>query len=511
MAKEKSVRQKKPKKKIELKKKLVRIIAVTLFSAIAILVVSDAYLLNPLNMLQMGVRLWLASMSIESAAQDDPEHFMQKLTDVTDNYALYYTEIFNADGKLVYTSLYPEDIQPPFNELPVIDESYRRNLEVTEDSAPGDSGKYFIMYRSPQNEAEFIGLGSILPSGDRLVILMQKSQVDAAAKVGVYFLSILSITLILFVLIVVSKYVNHFVRPLKSISEVTGKMADLDFAEKCPPSNLVEIDRLSTSVNEMSDALDGALGELRERNKKLEEDIEQERTLDQLRATFISGVSHELKTPIAIIQGYAEGAGMFMDKNPEKAKEYLGVINDEAVRMNNMVVRLLEITKFESGAYSVNYEDFSVATLAQDWIDRNSEILTQKGIEAVCLIDPTLIGRGDPVILGSVVNNYMSNAVSHADGEKKITVTAEERDDVIRVFVHNTGDNIAQKDIDKIWDSFYRADKAMSRSQGRFGLGLALVASIQHLHGMAYGVENCPDGVRFYFDIAKSEAEESEK
>ena len=103
-----------------------------------------------------------------------------------------------------------------------------------------------------------------------------------------------------------------------------------------------------------------------------------------------------------------------------------------------------------------------------------------------------------------MVNNYISNAVSHCDGDKKIIASAEDTGGFYRVYVFNTGAHIAEKDIDKIWMSFYRADKSLSRSQGRFGLGLAIVASIQNLHKAAYGAENVENGVRFYFDVKKA-------
>ena len=113
-------------------------------------------------------------------------------------------------------------------------------------------------------------------------------------------------------------------------------------------------------------------------------------------------------------------------------------------------------------------------------------------------------GEGDSIILASVINNYLSNAVSHVKAPNIIRVYAQETDTAYRVCVFNTGLPIADKDIDKIWNSFYRADKSMSRSQGRFGLGLAIVASIQKLHGQGYGVKNQADGVHFWFDIKKA-------
>ena len=251
--------------------------------------------------------------------------------------------------------------------------------------------------------------------------------------------------------------------------------------------------------------MDIALSDLQGRNEKLLEDIENEKTIDSLRQTFISGISHELKTPIAIIQGYAEGAKMFYAAgNAEAADKYCDIIADEAGLMNAMIMKLLEITKYSSGAYEPVREDFEIKELTEDWFERNVSILEEKGIRAGNLIPSGLIGNGDKLILSSVINNYLSNAVSHADGAKIIKTYCREEAQSYRVCVFNTGKHIEAKDIDKIWTSFYRADKSLSRSQGRFGLGLAIVASIQDLHKEAYGVRNVEGGVEFWFDIKKA-------
>ena len=172
-------------------------------------------------------------------------------------------------------------------------------------------------------------------------------------------------------------------------------------------------------------------------------------------------------------------------------------------------MKLLDIIKYESGEYTPSYEAFNLFELIEDWLTRNSEILKEKGITSVNTVNSDFIAYGDSFILSTVVNNYLSNAVSHVCGDMIIKVSAEEIDGCrYRVSIFNTGIPIAAKDIGKIWDNFYRADKAMSRSQGRFGLGLAIVASIQKLHKQDYGVINHEDGVEFWFDVKKYDSEQ---
>ncbi len=118
-------------------------------------------------------------------------------------------------------------------------------------------------------------------------------------------------------------------------------------------------------------------------------------------------------------------------------------------------------------------------------------------------MDDTFVGFSDKMMILDVVNNYFSNACSHICGRKKLIISCKDVGFAYRVTVFNSGKQIAQDDIDKIWQSFYRADKAHSRVEGRFGLGLSIVSSVQHILGQKYGVNNKQNGVDFWFDIEK--------
>lgn len=330
-----------------------------------------------------------------------------------------------------------------------------------------------------------------------------RSTLDEGSRFAIMFVFVLSIFLFGLALIVSLVFAKKFSRPLTQISEITEKLVRLDFSEKCPPSKIREISELSENINAMTEALDASLQDLRGRNEKLREDIENERTIEHLRTGFITNVSHELKTPIAIIQGYAEGLKLFIDEDIDMAKRYCNVIIDETAGMHVMVMKLLEIIKYDSGDYQPDYETFSLREMAGDWFVRNAQILEEKGVFCENAIPEEAMAYGDSMLLSSVLNNYLSNALSHVAGEKKILARMEEQSGRYRVSIYNSGEHIAAKDIEKIWTSFYRADKAMSRAEGRFGLGLAIVQSIQRLHECECGVYNDEGGVTFWFDVKK--------
>ena len=497
------------KKQKKITARLTRSIALIFF--VAIFIISIGYYMLPswTYYLSPAVRLYIAVDEI--AGNYGRNDFTGSLKDVEKEYDSNI-EIFLPDGSLIYSSLDPDNEALPkdLSEAEPIDEKYKLKYKTTVgefDEVSVDRKGFLIkVYESGNIEVDFLVCYGYLPGGERIEVCMQVSQVATTTRIDFIVAFIFLMTALIIGFIGVTIYLRRFSKPIQNLCNITDRMAKLDFSQKCPPTKITEMNQLSESVNTLSDNLDKALTDLNEKNEKLQRDIENETTIDNLRQIFVSGISHELKTPIAIIQGYAEGAKMFYEAgNTETAMQYCDIIADESVRMNNMVMKLLEITKYDSGAYEPQREDFSIKEMIDDWYEKNSAVFTEKGITAVNETDEGCIGNGDSIILASVLNNYLSNAVSHVSGEKKIICSVKDMGDKYRLSVFNTGTPIEEKHIDKIWNSFYRADKALSRSQGRFGLGLAIVASIQRLHGEEYGVENKENGVEFWFDIKKAE------
>lgn len=482
--------------------------AIMIILLIAILVPSLVYFFLPDWAFYMipATRLWLATDEISAAYKTSD--FEDALVTVAKQYDSGI-EIFSPDNRFIYSSENPnQELSLPLSDMPSIDEEYRMNYETHYGSIESSSDKGYLIksYTDGGVSVTFLDCFVFLPDGSRAEVCMQVSQSVMVSKIDFVILFVLMMAVIITALSIVWVYLKHFTQPIHRIVDVTEKMAKLDFDEKCPETGLSEMNSLSESINILSSTLDTTLGDLREKNKKLEKDIENERTIDALRQTFIGGISHELKTPIAIIRGYAEGAKMFYEGgNKEMADSYCQTVIDESERMNSMIMKLLEITKYDSGAYTIQTENFYIYELVQDWLDRNVSAIEEKGVKTENNIDALYFGNGDKIILASVVNNYLSNAMSHVEGDMTISARAEDMGDFYRVFIFNSGKQIAEKDIDKIWTSFYRADKSLSRSQGRFGLGLAIVASIQRLHGRDYGVNNVDGGVEFYFDITKGQ------
>ena len=306
--------------------------------------------------------------------------------------------------------------------------------------------------------------------------------------------------MILIVAILIASLLSRrLVKPIKEAEIKTRKIADLDFTTKLEIESNDEVGQLAISINKMSDELERSIKELKEANEKLEQDIKLKERVNKLRQQFISDVSHELKTPISIIGGYAEALKL-EGLTPEDVNSYTDIIMDESSKMNKLVRDLLKFTQIESGFLTQEKEDFSVKDLVYD-VTKPSE-LKIKELQATLNVEiDDLTVNGDPDMMHTVFNNFFVNALNHVDGERIIEVKGEIKDNKYRIYVRNTGATISEENQKMIWESFYKVDKARSRKYGGSGLGLSIVKSIMTTYGNEFGVFNNDDGVTFYFDL----------
>jgi signal transduction histidine kinase len=251
----------------------------------------------------------------------------------------------------------------------------------------------------------------------------------------------------------------------------------------------------------MSDQLEQTISELKSANVELQKDNERKTQIDEMRKEFLNNVSHELKTPIALISGYAEGLKDNIAEDKESRDFYCDVIIDESSKMNNMVRKLLTLNQLEFGNDHVTMERFDITQLVKGVISGMKLLIEDKGASVTINTDEPVYVWGDEFKIEEVVTNYMSNALNHIDYDKKIDVRNIRENGLVRVSVFNTGNPIPEGDIDKIWDKFYKVDKARTREYGGSGIGLSIVKAIMESHNQQCGVKNYEDGVQFWFTL----------
>ncbi len=310
-----------------------------------------------------------------------------------------------------------------------------------------------------------------------------------------------ALIIVFLVIILLSFYYSKIiVKPLIKMNRVTKKMANFDFSEKLPVTADDEIGGLSGSINTLSVNLKDRIDRLNVANTKLQQDIERERQLEKTRKEFISGVSHELKTPLSVIRSFAEG---IKDGVSKDTTYYTDVILEETENMNRLIVEMLELAKLESGTYKLDMTTFSIGELIQQVYTKLLFSMEEKHLQVNVDVDSSIFVNANRSRIEQVVVNLLSNAIRYTPDGEKIHVSVIELEDIVKVEIENTGNPIPEESLEKIWDRFYRLDASRSRHTGGTGLGLSIVKNILDLHHAEYGVYNTTNSVVFYFNLQK--------
>ncbi|MCI9015885.1 MAG: GHKL domain-containing protein [Clostridia bacterium] len=311
--------------------------------------------------------------------------------------------------------------------------------------------------------------------------------------------------------IVVSIISRRFTTPILELNNIAKKMSKLDFSHKYNITDIDdEINNLGKSINTMSDKLERTIRQLRNTNIELEKDIEEKSQIDEMRKQFIQDVSHELKTPIALIQGYAEGLIENVNKDEESRNFYSEVILDEANKMDKLVKQLLELMKLEYGKRQFNNKRFDIQELITEVIRKSTVMLEEKQIEVEFDNKVPIYVYADDFYVEQVVTNYFTNAIKHVKEVNKkkiirITNTINKEKNVVRIKIFNTGENIDEEKLTRIWNRFYKIDESRNRQEGGTGIGLSLVKAIMNNYNQDYGVINHENGVEFYFELSSEQ------
>lgn len=361
--------------------------------------------------------------------------------------------------------------------------------------------------KDSKNGITYVLLSAVLDNGYLLYIRIPITSIQESVKISNKFLYLMAGFAILIAAVIVSYVSRKFGDPISELNDIAKKMANLDFSHKYRITDADdEINNLGKSINAMSDKLEKTIQQLKNTNIELEKDIEEKSKIDEMRKSFISDVSHELKTPIALIQGYSEGLLENVNTDEESRKFYAEVILDETNKMDRLVKQLLELMKLEYGKREFEDKKFNIVELEKEVVRKSQVMLEEKQIEIKFKTPEEINTFADDFYIEQVVSNYITNAIKHVKdvkGEKYIQIENEVNveKNKVRVKVFNTGDKIAEEDIARIWNRFYKADPSRNREDGGTGIGLSFVKAIMSNYGNVYGVINKENGVEFYLEL----------
>lgn len=381
--------------------------------------------------------------------------------------------------------------------------SYIFELEPKDMAKVLSQGDGYIIRESRDflTEADYIELIGTLDTGDPFIMRTPIESIRESAEISNRFFAYIGAAGILLSSILIWWLSRRISKPVMELADLSKRMAELDFNAKFTSHEDNEIGLLGQHMNQLSETLEQTISELKTANNELQRDIEQKIQIDEMRKEFLSNVSHELKTPIALIQGYAEGLKECINDDPESRDFYCEVIMDEAGKMNTLVKNLLSLNQLEFGNDVTSMERFDIVDLIHNVLKSVEILLEQKEIRLIFKEEEPIYVWADEFKIEQVVTNYISNAINHCDFDKIIEVKAGKNVDTIRISVFNTGVPIPESDLEKIWGKFYKVDKARTREYGGSGIGLSIVKAVMESMNKDYGVKNYDNGVEFWFEV----------
>lgn len=368
------------------------------------------------------------------------------------------------------------------------------------------NGEYQLRNRAAsQSDAEnsWLILSARTVDGLNLVLRVSLSNVQSGAGIANRFLLWSGLITLLLGTIAAVLLARSLTRPVKRLSVMAEHMAQLDFSGRYSGTGQDEVARLGHSLNAVSETLERNLSELKTANLRLQGDMEKQARQNEAHHQFIRNVSHELKTPLALIQSYAEGLHENAATSDESRDYYCTVIEDEAQKLTQMLAKLTTLMQLEAGGEELLIDRFDIAELLSRLVLRYAPAFEERHIALPTLPETPCLVWGDALLIENVATNYLTNALHHVspNGEIRMDLVPTEHD-TVSVQISNTGSPIPEDDLPHIWESFYKVDKARTRAYGGTGIGLSVVAAIMNAHKMPFGVTNTANGVCFFFELS---------
>lgn len=356
-----------------------------------------------------------------------------------------------------------------------------------------------------RTNAKYLTLMGSLKNGDYIYMKTPIESIHESAETTSRFFLLIGILSIVICVVIIFFVAKSISRPILELSTISRRMCDLEFDAKYTSKqhSSREIETLGHNMNELSETLQETISKLKAANNELKDDIEKKEQIDEMRKEFLSNVSHELKTPLALISGYAEGLKECVNDSEESREFYCDVIMDETDKMNRMVKELLTLNQLEFGNERVEMERFDITELIEGVVHANSLLTYSEGISIQFLEKNPVYVWGDAFKVEEVITNFLTNAIHYATGVRTINVFYEMKSEVLRVCVYNSGSHIPEDEMEKIWEKFYKVDKARTREYGGSGIGLSIVKAIMDSFHRECGVYNVEDGVVFWMELER--------
>ena len=409
--------------------------------------------------------------------------------------------ILDAETKTLKTSI--NDYQILSRQL--LDYLFDQNMDPESQVLFKEDNYEMNIIRDERTQQEYVDMWGVLDNGNLFLFRSPLESIRQSVAVANRFLAYVGVVSVLISALVIWLVSRKVTEPIMELTQISERMSRLDFDAKYTGNSKTEVALLGRNINELSETLENTISELKSANNELQRDIEKKNKIDEMRKEFLSNVSHELKTPIALIQGYAEGLKEGINDDAESREFYCEVIMDEASKMNNMVKKLLTLNQLEFGNDTVTMERFDVTALIKNYLQSVDILCKQKEIKVQMENTPAIHVWADEFMVEEVFGNYFTNAMNHVAGDKVIDVKLVTEDKKVRISVFNSGQPIPEESLPHIWEKFYKVDKARTRAYGGSGVGLSIVKAIMESMNQKFGAINYDNGVEFWFELELSD------
>ena len=419
------------------------------------------------------------------------EKINSEYTEDKENSYEYMNNIYNIEN--ISATIIDENLNVEYNSVGVKKDNNEKRLTKEIKQAILENEKKlsnkFVYYTEDKNNNQTNKLVFISKMSNGKFIILKKpfKSIGQSVSIANQFYMIAGLIVIFIGGIFILIFSKKITKPIIEMSNVAENISNLEFDKRVNFESQDELGKLGESINKISEKLCKSINELKE-------DVERRKHL-------VRNMSHELKTPIGIIKGYAEGLKYGVADDKEKMQKYCSVLVEECDRMDKLILELLNHSMMEVGMVKLNKTSFDAIDLIASIIERFKPTLIEKGIVFDFKFENNYIINADRDMLEKAINNFITNAIDHVEGRNFIQLTAEKQENALKISVFNTGSHIQMEDLEKIWDVYYKVDKARSRKYGGHGLGLAIVKSIVQMHGGNTNVENLDEGVVFSIKI----------
>lgn len=407
--------------------------------------------------------------------------------------------ITNQEGQILYTSNPHIKRTPPQEGFSSMTEKKPPPAQVTQVDVVSESVKIILATDDDLDVRNLVLVGSL---SNGLFIELRIPIASIHASINLMNQFVLMTGLLLFLLSLVVAYVISitFTKPIRDMNASTMRLKQLDFKTHLEVTSNDELGQLAESINELSVVLSQTISRLNTQNQQLAHEIKEKTKLDNKRKELLNNVSHELKTPLALMHGYAEALQLNVVMDPDKIHLYADIIHEETQKMTAIIESLLHINHIESGDLRLDISAFDVTACLRDEINRVEPLLTSEQVALTTDLEKPTWVAADRVLIERVISNLLTNAIWHGRAPKSLHISLDQRADKTRVSFSNPTSPLTPLQLENLWESFYKVDDARKRAESGHGIGLSVVKAIMQAHKQGFGVDQVNDTITFWFE-----------